>query len=326
MRMVPRPATKAAFTLIELLVVIAIIAILAAILFPVFAQARAKARAIACLSNTKQLGIAMMMYMQDFDEVALPAHMDYDGQACDDSPSAANCPTIGVIGGQNRDWRRFWPFIIQPYLKNFQAQLCPDQQAFQGPQWADSHAQDNPYGTNRSKGYAINDTMSTWGGRGHGSVTALASVSRPANIVMFADAGALTQNASDPGWALWNDGQHNARVAFEANPDNYGGSGYKSGGTPAVFHNPLRSSWEESQNGTGANALLPVPRHNGLCNVIFFDGHAKAIKLSQFWIRPNVSHVARPSGAVDTRQDWGGDADIFGDRNARGNDNNPGAW
>jgi prepilin-type N-terminal cleavage/methylation domain-containing protein/prepilin-type processing-associated H-X9-DG protein len=60
---------KKAFTLIELLVVIAIIAILAAILFPVFAQAREKARAVACISNLKQLGTAAMMYAQDFDEV-----------------------------------------------------------------------------------------------------------------------------------------------------------------------------------------------------------------------------------------------------------------
>src|SRR5437879_6461586 len=59
---------RRAFTLIELLVVIAIIAILAAILFPVFAQAREKARGAACLSNGKQMGIGLMMYAQDYDE------------------------------------------------------------------------------------------------------------------------------------------------------------------------------------------------------------------------------------------------------------------
>src|SRR5262249_15795329 len=59
---------RPAFTLIELLVVIAIFAILAAILFPVFAQARAKARQAACLSNMKQIGLGLMMYAQDYDE------------------------------------------------------------------------------------------------------------------------------------------------------------------------------------------------------------------------------------------------------------------
>src|SRR5678815_4954746 len=67
---------QTAFTLIELLVVIAIIAILAAILFPVFAQARAKARQAACVSNMKQIGTAITLYVQDYDETYPP--VDYD--------------------------------------------------------------------------------------------------------------------------------------------------------------------------------------------------------------------------------------------------------
>src|SRR5256712_9936832 len=66
------PMPKRGFTLVELLVVIAIIAILAAILFPVFAHAREKARQTSCLSNLKQLGAAMLMYAQDYDERFCP--------------------------------------------------------------------------------------------------------------------------------------------------------------------------------------------------------------------------------------------------------------
>ena len=65
-------ASRAAFTLIELLVVIAVVAILAAILFPVFAQAREKARQASCMSNLKQTGVASQLYMQDYDEGLFP--------------------------------------------------------------------------------------------------------------------------------------------------------------------------------------------------------------------------------------------------------------
>ena len=90
MTRVGRSPQRWAFTLIELLVVIAIIAILAAILFPVFAQARAKARQTACLSNMKQIGTGLMMYTQDYDEI-LPGNdtnaEGYDEPARSSSPS-----------------------------------------------------------------------------------------------------------------------------------------------------------------------------------------------------------------------------------------------
>ncbi len=96
---------KRAFTLIELLVVIAIIAILAAILFPVFAQAKASAKKSACLSNTRQLGIGLMMYMADEDDTIF-----FFGHAVDLSRTA---PTPYGATIENRWWNQ-----IQPYLKN----------------------------------------------------------------------------------------------------------------------------------------------------------------------------------------------------------------
>ena len=110
------------FTLIELLVVIAIIAILAAILFPVFAKARAKARQTACMSNLKQLGLGFEMYAQDFDEF-LPIW------GYGDTSEPENGPAQGFFS---------WDTVIQPYLKNQAILLCPD----------------NPYERN-ARGYAM---------------------------------------------------------------------------------------------------------------------------------------------------------------------------
>ena len=101
------------FTLIELLVVIAIIAILAAILFPVFAQAREKAREISCLSNQKQIGLGMIQYEQDSDECFVPVL----------NPVGAN----GNPPGNGQPGNPFgWADIIQPYLKSTGVLHCPD--------------------------------------------------------------------------------------------------------------------------------------------------------------------------------------------------------
>src|SRR4051812_10286125 len=101
------------FTLIELLVVIAIIAILAAILFPVFAQAREKARAATCLSNMKQLSLGIHMYAQDYDE-AMPYNYAYDGEI-----------TGGACAQKAPAVLRWWHDFVKPYVKNTQVYICP---------------------------------------------------------------------------------------------------------------------------------------------------------------------------------------------------------
>ena len=98
----PARRPSAGFTLIELLVVIAIIAILAAILFPVFAQARAKARQIACLSGLKQIGNAIVMYSQDYDEMFVPGNV-----ANGFSPI-------------------YYDVLLDPYVKSKEVWTCPD--------------------------------------------------------------------------------------------------------------------------------------------------------------------------------------------------------
>jgi prepilin-type N-terminal cleavage/methylation domain-containing protein/prepilin-type processing-associated H-X9-DG protein len=114
-----KQSMKSGFTLIELLVVIAIISILAAILFPVFAQAREKARQISCVSNLKQIGLGALMYMQDYDDMMFPSAYfsnatgtlyNWDGGT--DFETGGN-----YIASEG---------LIQPYMKSVAIQDCPD--------------------------------------------------------------------------------------------------------------------------------------------------------------------------------------------------------
>lgn len=109
----PAPRCNSAFTLIELLVVIAIIAILAAILFPVFATVREKARQTSCLSNMKQIGTAILAYTQDYDEMIVPSQNGTSGK--------------NLVS---------WPSIIFPYVQSANVFVCAS--ASEGPTTMDT--------------------------------------------------------------------------------------------------------------------------------------------------------------------------------------------
>jgi prepilin-type N-terminal cleavage/methylation domain-containing protein/prepilin-type processing-associated H-X9-DG protein len=162
---------KKAFTLIELLVVIAIITILAAILFPVFAQAREKAHSAVCLSNEKQMGLGISMYAQDYD---------------DRLPMGGNAgPT-----GQNR-----WYHWIAPYQKNRGVNICPSAPG-QKPQ---------DYGVG---GYGCNINVMGWGGypihTGPPPGKTLSEITDPAGTFVISDCSQCTKDVIGKDPQTWN--------------------------------------------------------------------------------------------------------------------------
>jgi prepilin-type N-terminal cleavage/methylation domain-containing protein len=145
------------FTLIELLVVIAIIAILAAILFPVFAQAREAARKTSCTSNQKQLGTGMVMYAQDYDEM-YPVWR-----------------YIVPVSAEHPNGKVTWVENMQPYVKNKQIWRCP----------SDISPRTNPTTQNS---YWLNAHVFKWSGlAGAPNSATLAEIRYPATTILFCD-------------------------------------------------------------------------------------------------------------------------------------------
>ncbi len=150
------------FTLIELLVVIAIIAILAAILFPVFAKAREKARQSSCGSNVKQFTVALMQYAQDYDETLVTGSWPYSGSS--------------AVG---------WLDLLDPYMKNKQVKACPSQKTIM----TDSQG----YGWNYQEFGYMSATDAGW-------ATALAQVTAPAETIVLGDSEDVGTRTPDNTW------------------------------------------------------------------------------------------------------------------------------
>jgi prepilin-type N-terminal cleavage/methylation domain-containing protein/prepilin-type processing-associated H-X9-DG protein len=204
---------KRAFTLIELLVVIAIIAILAAILFPVFAQARERARMSACLSNMRQIGSALMMYAQDYDET-----LPYIRFHCPGGAKGSHCYT--------------WKNATRPYLKSLDVLACPSNPY--------GHPQPGLYsdpakpGTN-SEGweqepeqrmpisYGMNSCAATWipsDQKGTGPPTRLGQLVRPSETMMVVENQGLPYADMVVHW-LWHTDRCNGVFAHSSKVANF---------------------------------------------------------------------------------------------------------
>ena len=243
--------TVRGFTLIELLVVIAIIAILAALLFPVFAQARTSGRSATCVSNTRQTAAAALMYAQDYDE-CIP--LMFNGPRGIDA--------WGTPGTDLRSPPNSFFNVIQAYLKNDATGYCPEAGK---TNWSASI----PYYTRRpydekfeKNGFyygafgqmAVNLMLVEWGAEGK-----MAAFNRPAEMV-FVVGDSVWDNGKDTAWALGNTGvwPNSTQPGMKCIDWGQGWTWYVHRGT-----------------GRGGNRAMT---ESGLATVTFADGHTKTYR------------------------------------------------
>jgi prepilin-type N-terminal cleavage/methylation domain-containing protein/prepilin-type processing-associated H-X9-DG protein len=239
-----------AFTLIELLVVIAIIAILAAILFPVFAQAREQARKITCVSNARQIGLGIAMYIQDYDEMFVPYFSGYY--------PATNTYTSPQF---------YWPQLVSPYIQKATGHgiggqalpsdlsgvyRCPD--APYNPQAAQN------FGYGNFSSYGISDDIVNWWEPNNVPTTyipiSLAALVAPADTFELVETYDWFLNGQEPGAALalsYFDSYISANAALN---------------TTDGRHNAAFKKTDTS--------IAPDPQ--SINNVVYCDGHVKSIR------------------------------------------------
>jgi prepilin-type N-terminal cleavage/methylation domain-containing protein/prepilin-type processing-associated H-X9-DG protein len=249
---------RKAFTLIELLVVIAIIAILAAILFPVFAQAKAAAKKTSCLSNVKQVGLALNMYANDFDDTVV---LNDNGVYF----TVPGYPASGPGGSPSTRFLSTWHTLLQPYIKNLGLYACPSASESTGLYPAYDYTPSsvwgvsNQYGGYVESGLTLNNyywygPVSAYDAFQNGETKTTTSIESPANMAFVFDGG------NGPGSQGW----YYQFIGWGG-----GFSLVQDGSTPVL-----------ETNGYDQGDVFG--RHNGQTNVSWCDGHAKSLSLSQF--------------------------------------------
>jgi len=262
------------FTLIELLVVIAIIAILAAILFPVFAQVREKARQTSCLNNIKQITLALIQYQQDFDET-VPFNRE-----CSNPGSTYVCTSGAAILG--------WVDLIEPYVKNHQVFKCPSDSApiepylpgdldmqgkpaSRGHVWLGSPHADGLYGGMYQCSYARNNNLANNGT----NTAALAQVQYPTTTILILEFAA-NSGGGDSG------NEHGSASPFSIVRDPSITASPCTGYDPTNTTNNRSNFFASLATEQVANERSQVSsvRHQGGGNYGFMDGHAR-------WFKPD---------------------------------------
>ena len=262
------------FTLIELLVVIAIIAILAAILFPVFAKAREKARQTTCLSNEKQLGLGVLQYVQDNDE-AFPGG-------------------VNALG-------RGWAGEIYPYVKSTGVYKCPDDST--SPQA--NMVQTTVAEVDSPTSYGLNGNLTSrnrWVGP---QITTLAGLSAPATTVSLFEINGVTaplgianvvdvrsvvacgpDGGGDGGWdGGGNAGNQNGVGTQNSSSTFPQGAHYQTG----VLGNPPRTGGNATYDGSPTASAIKTGRHTDAANYLMADGHAKWLRGTTVSSGPNAN-------------------------------------
>jgi prepilin-type N-terminal cleavage/methylation domain-containing protein/prepilin-type processing-associated H-X9-DG protein len=278
----PSRRARKGFTLIELLVVIAIIAILAAILFPVFAKARAKARQTACLNNQKQIGTAFMMYSSDYDEV-LPMSYYY------------------VNGANKNNGYVQWSGLIYPYTNNTGLYVCPGHAVGGWAPTCFTAPPVNPPAGQVSAVPGVND----WQAPRLSYVAnelllprkkyqtipqqcvSLANVDNPAETIMLAEytdkMNALLDSSPTGGDAIKSHRPTSGVCLYGGgvfDGETYAGQGIVALDEGTALY-AINAAIASNAMGKHHIAYINPETHNGGSNYIFADGHAKWCKLGQ---------------------------------------------